>query len=276
MSHPCSASCWSAPAADDRRPGRVRAPPLRRPPARRARGRRRRSRSRASPRGRSSTRACSRPRSSHRFYADLRDPELQSALAVVHSRFSTNTFPSWELAHPLRLLRPQRRDQHARRQRQLDAGARGGAALGLVRLRSRALPAADPGGQLRLGRLRPLARAAGARRPAARPGDDDDDPGRPRRPRRACRPSSTASTATAPRCSSPGTGRRRWSSPTAACSAPASIATACARGAGWSPTTDSSCSAPRPGVLPVDGRRSSAAAACTRLGCSSSISSAGC
>ena len=39
-----------------------------------------------------------------RFYADLRDPELQSALAVVHSRFSTNTFPSWELAQPLRLL----------------------------------------------------------------------------------------------------------------------------------------------------------------------------
>ncbi len=39
-----------------------------------------------------------------RFYADLRDPELQSALAVVHSRFSTNTFPSWELAQPLRYL----------------------------------------------------------------------------------------------------------------------------------------------------------------------------
>ena len=39
-----------------------------------------------------------------RFYADLRDPELQSSLAVVHSRFSTNTFPSWELAQPLRLL----------------------------------------------------------------------------------------------------------------------------------------------------------------------------
>jgi glutamate synthase domain-containing protein 2/glutamate synthase domain-containing protein 1/glutamate synthase domain-containing protein 3 len=39
-----------------------------------------------------------------RFYPDLRDPELESALAVVHSRFSTNTFPSWELAQPLRLL----------------------------------------------------------------------------------------------------------------------------------------------------------------------------
>jgi glutamate synthase domain-containing protein 1 len=39
-----------------------------------------------------------------RFYADLRDPALESAVAVVHSRFSTNTFPSWELAQPLRIL----------------------------------------------------------------------------------------------------------------------------------------------------------------------------
>ncbi len=39
-----------------------------------------------------------------RFYLDLRDPALTSALALVHSRFSTNTFPSWELAHPYRLI----------------------------------------------------------------------------------------------------------------------------------------------------------------------------
>jgi glutamate synthase domain-containing protein 2/glutamate synthase domain-containing protein 1/glutamate synthase domain-containing protein 3 len=39
-----------------------------------------------------------------RFYTDLRDPALTSALAVVHSRFSTNTFPSWELAHPHRMV----------------------------------------------------------------------------------------------------------------------------------------------------------------------------
>src|SRR5690606_3935167 len=38
------------------------------------------------------------------FYADLRDPELTSALAIVHSRFSTNTFPSWPLAHPHRMV----------------------------------------------------------------------------------------------------------------------------------------------------------------------------
>src|SRR2546425_8142304 len=39
-----------------------------------------------------------------RFYLDLHDPRLESAVALVHSRFSTNTFPSWELAHPYRLI----------------------------------------------------------------------------------------------------------------------------------------------------------------------------
>ena len=39
-----------------------------------------------------------------RYYADLRDPRLASRLALVHSRFSTNTFPSWELAHPYRMI----------------------------------------------------------------------------------------------------------------------------------------------------------------------------
>ncbi len=38
------------------------------------------------------------------FYDDLRNPLTVSALAMVHQRFSTNTFPSWRLAHPYRLL----------------------------------------------------------------------------------------------------------------------------------------------------------------------------
>ncbi len=38
------------------------------------------------------------------FFPDLRDPAFASALALVHSRFSTNTFPSWPLAHPYRYL----------------------------------------------------------------------------------------------------------------------------------------------------------------------------
>ena len=38
------------------------------------------------------------------FYPDLSDPGYVSALALVHSRFSTNTFPSWPLAHPYRFI----------------------------------------------------------------------------------------------------------------------------------------------------------------------------
>ena len=38
------------------------------------------------------------------FYKDLRDPRCDSALALVHQRFSTNTFPSWRLAHPYRFI----------------------------------------------------------------------------------------------------------------------------------------------------------------------------
>ena len=38
------------------------------------------------------------------FYADLQNPMFKSAIALVHSRFSTNTFPSWERAHPNRFM----------------------------------------------------------------------------------------------------------------------------------------------------------------------------
>jgi glutamate synthase (NADPH/NADH) large chain len=38
------------------------------------------------------------------YYKDLTDPRFESALALVHQRFATNTFPSWRLAHPYRLV----------------------------------------------------------------------------------------------------------------------------------------------------------------------------
>jgi glutamate synthase (NADPH) large chain len=38
------------------------------------------------------------------YYADLSDERLTSAMALVHQRFSTNTFPSWKLAHPYRMV----------------------------------------------------------------------------------------------------------------------------------------------------------------------------
>src|SRR5581483_6220456 len=39
-----------------------------------------------------------------RYFPDISDELFASAVALVHSRFSTNTFPSWELAHPYRLI----------------------------------------------------------------------------------------------------------------------------------------------------------------------------
>jgi glutamate synthase (NADPH) large chain len=38
------------------------------------------------------------------YYADLSDPRYETGLALVHQRFSTNTFPSWKLAHPYRMV----------------------------------------------------------------------------------------------------------------------------------------------------------------------------
>ncbi len=38
------------------------------------------------------------------YYKDLLDPRFESAVALVHQRFSTNTFPSWKLAHPYRMV----------------------------------------------------------------------------------------------------------------------------------------------------------------------------
>ena len=39
-----------------------------------------------------------------RFFTDLQDSDYESAIALVHSRFSTNTFPSWQKAHPNRMI----------------------------------------------------------------------------------------------------------------------------------------------------------------------------
>jgi glutamate synthase (NADPH/NADH) large chain len=38
------------------------------------------------------------------YYPDLHEPDFESALALVHQRFSTNTFPAWSLAHPYRMI----------------------------------------------------------------------------------------------------------------------------------------------------------------------------
>ena len=38
------------------------------------------------------------------YYQDLKESDVASSLALVHSRFSTNTFPTWPLAHPYRYI----------------------------------------------------------------------------------------------------------------------------------------------------------------------------
>ncbi len=44
------------------------------------------------------------PKQLREYYLDLSDPEVRSSVAMVHSRFSTNTVPKWKLAQPFRLL----------------------------------------------------------------------------------------------------------------------------------------------------------------------------
>ena len=61
------------------------------------------------------------------FYPDLVDPRMESALALLHSRFSTNTFPSWPLAHPYRMLAHNGEINTVMGNRKLDAGPRGDA-----------------------------------------------------------------------------------------------------------------------------------------------------
>jgi glutamate synthase domain-containing protein 1 len=39
------------------------------------------------------------------YYPDLSDPAMESAIALIHSRFSTNTFPTWDLRSPSGIFR---------------------------------------------------------------------------------------------------------------------------------------------------------------------------
>ena len=118
------------------------------------------------------------------FYPDLADERVTSALALVHSRFSTNTFPSWPLAHPYRYVAHNGEINTLRGNRNWMAAREALLASDLIPgdLRA-ALPDRHPGRE-RLGHLRRGARAAAPRRaqPAAR--GADDDPGGVGEPRR--------------------------------------------------------------------------------------------
>ncbi len=109
------------------------------------------------------------------FYPDLRDERVDSAIALVHSRFSTNTFPSWPLAHPYRFIAHNGEINTIR-------GNRNWMQAREALLRSPNCPGQHPAGlpdlharRLRLGELRRGAGAAapGRAEPAARGAHDD-------------------------------------------------------------------------------------------------------
>ena len=122
--------------------------------------------SRRCPPAPSPTRACSPPGQLEPFFPDLSDPRYASELALVHSRFSTNTFPSWPLAQPFRLIAHNGEINTVRGNRNWMA-----AREGTLRQRARSATwrrccrSARPGGS-RLGQLRRGARAAAPRRAA--------------------------------------------------------------------------------------------------------------
>ena len=111
------------------------------------------------------------------FFPDLSDERFASELALVHSRFSTNTFPSWPLAHPYRLIAHNgeintvkgNRNWMRARESQISSDVIPGDL-------DRRLPDLHPR-RLGLGHLRRGARAAPPRRPLAAALGAHDDPG---------------------------------------------------------------------------------------------------
>ena len=209
------------------------------------------------------------------FYPDLSDERVVSALALVHSRFSTNTFPAWPLAHPYRYVAHNgeintlrgNRNWMAAREALLSSNLIPG---DLARLSPIVTPDASDSATfdevlelLHLGGRIPAARGA------------DDDPGGVGEPRRDGSRPAAPSTSSTPRSWSRGTGPRSSRSPTAPSSAPCSTATACAPPATGSPRTGWSRWRPRSACWTSSRRRSCARAASSPAACSWSTRPAG-
>ncbi len=97
-----------------------------------------------------------------KFYYELANPLVKSALCLIHQRFSTNTFPSWKLAHPYRYRGAQRRNQHHPRQCQLDERAPVDSGEPAVRQRDRQALSGDHARRQRLGFAGQRCRVPGA------------------------------------------------------------------------------------------------------------------
>ena len=103
-------------------------------------------------------------------------PGVESALALVHSRFSTNTFPTWARAHPYRYSPTTARSTRCAATSTGCTPARACFASRAVRRRHREDPAGHRRERQRLGHVRQRPGAARAGRPLAAARDDDDDP----------------------------------------------------------------------------------------------------
>ena len=110
-------------------------------------------------------------------FPELLDERMASALAVVHSRFSTNTFPAWELAHPFRMIAHNGEINTVKGNRNWMRAREALLASDVIPGDlERLFPICTPG-RLRLGLVRRGGRAAAPRRPLAAARDADDDPG---------------------------------------------------------------------------------------------------
>ena len=101
------------------------------------------------------------------FFPDLADERFESALALVHSRFSTNTFPSWPLAHPYRYIAHNGEINTVQGNRNWMRAREALLGVGPHPRRPRAHLPDLHAGRLRHGQLRRGARAAPPRRPHA-------------------------------------------------------------------------------------------------------------
>ena len=185
------------------------------------------------------------------FYEDLRNPLTESALCLVHQRFSTNTFPSWKLAHPYRFIAHNGEINTVRGNVNWMYARRRTHGIRPARRRPRQDVADHPARPVRHRLRRQRARAAGRRRLLAGARHDDADPGGVgRQSADGCQAQGLLRIS---RRADGAVGRPglRSPSPTAARSAPRSTATACARRASWSPTTIMVVMASEAGVLPI-------------------------
>lgn len=204
-----------------------------------------------------------------RFFIDLNDAAVETSLALVHSRYSTNTTPSWERAHPNRYI------IHNGEINTLRGN------VSWIRAREPHLYSPVLGADLQ--KVMPVINKEGSDsaildnvlefltmngRPLDRavtlmiPEPWDKTP--------TSRTSAAATTPTSPCSWSLGTARPPSPSPTARCSAPPSTATACARRATTSPATTASSSRPRSAPSMSTRRTSSRPAASVPARCSRS------